>query len=65
MNTDPDLNPLLVASSVSDPTVTGEEISAPSEPVSVNHSSEHRVSSSISCHDKATEPRIELRDAIQ
>ena len=42
----------------------GEETAAPSEPVTVDHSSEHRLSPSISCHDKAIEPRIELREAI-
>ena len=63
LNTDTDLNPL-VASSVSDPTANGEETAASSEPVTVDHSSEHRLSPSISCHDKAIEPRIELREAF-
>ena len=50
-----------MSSSASDPKVTREEISAPSEPISFDHLSEHRLSTSISCHDKATEPRIALR----
>ena len=66
MNTDPDLNPLVASPGGGYSTVTGEEMSAaPSEPLSVDHSSEHRLSPSISCHDKATGPRIELRVAIQ
>ena len=45
----------------SNPTLAGEENSAHSDPLSVHHTSEHRLSPSISCHDKAVEPRIELR----
>ena len=62
LNADPDLNPLVASS---DPTLAGEENSALSDHLSVHHTSEHRLSPSISCHDKAVEPRIELRGAIQ
>ena len=50
----------------SNPTLAGEENSAGhSDPVNVDHTSERRLSPSISCHDRAVEPRIELRGAIQ
>ena len=63
LNADSDLNPLVASS---DPTLDGEENSAGhSDPVNVDHTSERRLSPSISCHDKAVEPRIELRGAIQ
>ena len=63
LNADPDLNPLVASSN---PTLAGEENSVGhSDPLSVDHTSEHRLGPSISCHDKAVEPRIELRGAIQ
>ena len=40
---------------------TGEEATSHSEPTRLDHSSKRLISPSLSCQDKSTDPRIELR----